>query len=252
MVLAYCQAAGLDPMQKPVHIVPLWDARTNAMRDVVMPGIGLYRIIAARTGEYAGISAPEFGPIVDETLDGVRVHFPQWCSITVRRRRPDGGSDEFTACEFWRENYATKSRNSAAPNAMWQRRPFGQLAKCAEAQALRKAFPEVGAAPTADEMQGKSLADGAIDSTAAAVNADADSAELRAALDRLENAPDTKTLQREFRAAWVAFPNAQTEIAAAKDRRKKTLAAQALGWPEPGADLAATADAGATVDAGAA
>ena len=37
MVLGYCKAAGLDPMQKPVHIVPMWDKNTKAMRDVVMP-----------------------------------------------------------------------------------------------------------------------------------------------------------------------------------------------------------------------
>ena len=38
---------------------------------------------------------------------------------------------------------------------MWARRPYAQLAKCSEAQALRKAFPEFGAQPTADEMEGK-------------------------------------------------------------------------------------------------
>jgi hypothetical protein len=43
---------------------------------------------------------------------------------------------------------------------MWARRPRGQLKKCAEAQALRMAFPEaVGAAPTAEEMEGRSLTD---------------------------------------------------------------------------------------------
>ena len=29
MVLAYCQASGLDPMQKPVHIVPIWDSKVS-------------------------------------------------------------------------------------------------------------------------------------------------------------------------------------------------------------------------------
>jgi hypothetical protein len=40
---------------------------------------------------------------------------------------------------------------------MWRKRTFGQLAKCAEAQALRKAFPELCAALTAEEMDGKTL-----------------------------------------------------------------------------------------------
>src|SRR5258708_38102932 len=43
------------------------------------------------------------------------------------------------------------------PNAMWKKRAFGQLEKCAEAMALRRAFPELGAAATADEMEGKTI-----------------------------------------------------------------------------------------------
>lgn len=157
MVLGYCKAAGLDPMQKPVHIVPMWDSKTKQMRDVIMPGIGSYRTQAARSGDYAGVTEPEFGPDVSESLDGVHVTYPQWCRVTVKRRMSDGAVAEFTAREFWRENYATKSRDSAAPNAMWAKRPYGQLAKCAEAQALRKAFPEFGSQPTADEMEGKPM-----------------------------------------------------------------------------------------------
>jgi hypothetical protein len=38
---------------------------------------------------------------------------------------------------------------------MWFKRPYGQISKCAEAQALRKAFPELGSQATADEMEGK-------------------------------------------------------------------------------------------------
>ena len=60
MVMAYCRAAKLDVMQKPVHIVPMWNAKAGAMVDVVMPGIGLYRTQASRTGEYAGMTEPEF------------------------------------------------------------------------------------------------------------------------------------------------------------------------------------------------
>ena len=161
LVISYCKAGNLDPLQKPVHIVPMdvptgrkdsdgWDIKEK--RDVVMPGIGLYRIQAVRTSEYAGISEPEFGD--ERTIEGVT--YPQWCRITVRRI-VQGRIVEFTAKELWLENYATKGRKSKEPNAMWSKRPYAQLAKCAEAQALRKAFPEIGAQPTAEEMEGKEI-----------------------------------------------------------------------------------------------
>lgn len=167
MVLAYCQAAHLDPMLKPVHIVPIWQkgqgSEKGRMVDVVMPGIGLYRIQAARTGQYAGISDPEFGPSITTKLSGVEITYPEWCRVTVKRQMSNGMVAEFTANERWTENYATAGKDSIAPNAMWKRRAFAQLAKCAEAQALRKAFPEVGSAPTADEMEGKTFEEAARD-----------------------------------------------------------------------------------------
>ena len=163
LVLGYCKAAGLDPLMKPVHIVPMWDRNAGGMRDVVMPGIGLYRTQAARSGEYAGITEPEFGPDVTERIGDAEVTYPQWCRVTVKRRLADGMIADFTAREFWRENYAVKGGKdkSIAPNAMWAKRPYGQLAKCAQAQALRMAFPEIGSSPTADEMEGKSIDMGA-------------------------------------------------------------------------------------------
>lgn len=152
LVLGYCKAAGLDPMQKPVHIVPISVKQGDkyVMRDTVMPGIGLYRTQAARTGEYAGITEPEFGPDKTMKIGEFVQTYPEWCRVTVKRL-VSGHIVEFTAKEFWLENYATKARDSKVPNAMWQRRGYGQLAKCTEAQALRKAFPELGAQPTADE-----------------------------------------------------------------------------------------------------
>lgn len=164
LVLAYCKARGLDPMLKPVHIVPMYvkenGASKGTMRDVPMPGIALYRIQASRSGHYNGKSEPEFGPDETRTFTHtdrdnnemkVTVTFPKWCKITVKR-----GDAAFTATEFWTENYATASRYTEAPNEMWRKRAYGQLAKCAEAQALRMAFPElIGGEPTAEEMEGK-------------------------------------------------------------------------------------------------
>lgn len=156
LVLGYCRAAGLDPMLKTVHIVPMWDSNARVERDVIMPGIGLYRVQAARSGQYVGKSEPEYGPDVTEKLGGTDVTYPAWCKVTVRRQI-GAHVAEFTAVERWKENYATAKRDTAAPNAMWKKRPYGQLAKVAEAQALRQAFPELTGGETAEEMEGKEI-----------------------------------------------------------------------------------------------
>lgn len=180
LVLDYCTAAGLDVMKKPVHIVPMKvksgevdDRGFDIMetRDVVMPGIGLYRTEASRTGQYVGLSEPEFGPMMELEYDeevwstderGKRVKttkrasmdYPDWCRITIQRLVA-GEVRSFTAKEYWIENYATKGKGDA-PNEMWRRRPMGQLAKCTEAQALRKGFPDTtGSQATAEELEGR-------------------------------------------------------------------------------------------------
>jgi phage recombination protein Bet len=169
MVLAYCKAKKYDPIGKPVHIVPMSvkNAQTgnNEWMDVIMPGIGSYRIDAHRTGLYLGISAPEYGPMVTEQLGDCEITYPEWCKIIVEKFNPASGkSSFFEAKELWKENYANKGRDKTtrqlnpAPNEMWRKRPNAQLAKCTEAQALRKAFPEViGSIPTFEEMEGKEL-----------------------------------------------------------------------------------------------
>lgn len=159
MVLGYCKAAGLDPMQKPVHIVPMWDRNIGGMRDVIMPGVNLYRIQASRSGQFAGVSEPEFGPDITATIGGQQITYPEWCKVTVKRQLASGVICDFTAVEYWMENYAVKGGKdkSIAPNAMWTKRPRGQIAKCASAQALRSAFPEIAAQYTAEEMEGKEL-----------------------------------------------------------------------------------------------
>lgn len=166
LVVGYCRAAGLDPMQKPVHIVPMWDKNAKAMRDVIMPGVGLYRTQAARSNALAGIGEPEFGPMVDLQIGGGKFSAPEWCRVVVKRLLSNGAIADFAAIEYWIENYATAGKDSDAPNTMWKKRPRGQLAKCAQAQALRMAFPEMtGSAPTADEMEGKNLEGAEIDIT---------------------------------------------------------------------------------------
>jgi phage recombination protein Bet len=158
MVINYCKNAKLDPLQRPVHIVPISvkDSNTGSyyFKDVIMPGIGLYRTQALRSGEYCGMTEPQFGKEITEVLDGVEVTYPEWCLITVKRF-VKGIIAEFTSKEYWKENYATASSKTSAPNKMWLKRPRGQLAKCTEAQSLRKGFTELlGSLPTYEEFEG--------------------------------------------------------------------------------------------------
>jgi phage recombination protein Bet len=157
-VLDYCTAAGLNVMLKPVHIVPMSvkEGTQYRMRDVIMPGINHYRTQASRTNTYLGKSEPEWGPAIEKSFGDYKISVPEWCRITVRRLVA-GHVAEFTAEEYWDENYATKGRDTTTPNAMWQKRPKGQLHKCTEAQALRMAFPELVGAETAEEMEGKTI-----------------------------------------------------------------------------------------------
>lgn len=163
LAVDYCKARGLDVMLKPVHLVPMNVKNTQTgdyeWRDVPMPGVGLYRIQADRSGTYAGADEPEFGPTIEQEFSAknggkVTVRFPEWCKYTVHKLIGDR-LVVYRATEFWLENYATDGKSSDAPNSMWKKRPFAQLAKCAEAQALRKAWPEIGQEPTAEEMEGK-------------------------------------------------------------------------------------------------
>lgn len=154
MVIDYCIARNLDPLKKPCHIVPMSVKKSSGegyeYRDVVMPGIYEYRTTAHRTKEYAGHSRPEYG----EPAEAFGVSAPEFCDFTVYRER-DGRRMEFPVRVYFREVCATKSGKA---NDRWSKAPIQMLTKCAEAAALREAFPdEFGGEMTVEEMEGKTL-----------------------------------------------------------------------------------------------
>lgn len=142
LALSYCRARGLDPFKRNVHIVPIYSKDQQCMVDTIWPGIGELRTTAVRTGVYAGRARTEFGPDVTQTVGAVEITFPEWAAVTVYRI-VQGIKVEFNGPQvYWLETYATRSRNDKSPNEMWSTRPRGQIDKCAEAAALRAAFPE--------------------------------------------------------------------------------------------------------------
>ena len=179
MALSYCRARNLDIYKKPVHVVPMWSSALNKMVETVWPGIAEIRTTAARTGEYAGIDEVIFGPMVERTFTGTTgkgqyeqqiektVRFPEWASVVVYRW-VKGQKASFHTKVFWEETYASIGK-SEVPNEMWSKRTRGQLDKCVEAAALRKAFPEeVGSLYAAEEMEGRVIDHDVVDKPAAA------------------------------------------------------------------------------------
>lgn len=173
MALSYCSARKLDIFKKPVHIVPMWDSAKRDYVETVWPSINEVRTTAFRTKQYAGCNEAEFGEDITLTFSGrtkegnswvdkeVTLTVPEWCRITVCRLDATGTPRNYVGPKtYWKESYATSGK-SELPNQMWSKRSRGQLEKCAEAAALRKAFPEeVGDMITAEEMEGQVILDG--------------------------------------------------------------------------------------------
>lgn len=154
LALAYCKARNIDPMKGLIHIVPVWSKDQKKYVDTIWPGIGEIRTTAFRTGQYAGRAATVYGRDITQDLGGVEMTFPEWAQITVKRM-VSGVPVEFSGPRvYWIEAYSTAKHDTDAPNDMWRNRPRGQLEKCAEAAALRAAFPEeVGSDYCADEIR---------------------------------------------------------------------------------------------------
>lgn len=163
LALSYCRRRNLDPFKRPVHIVPIWTREKNGYVDTIWPGIGELRTTAHRTGQFAGMNRTEFGPDQTEEFQPLdksgrpsgkphRVTFPAWAQVTVQRRVGDHIVNFAGPEVYWLETYA--QTRDGCPNEMWRKRPRGQIAKCAEAAALRAAFPEEIGEDLADDEAG--------------------------------------------------------------------------------------------------
>jgi phage recombination protein Bet len=151
LFLAYAERTGLDPFSRQIY---LSERRANVNGQWVVsrkPEVTIdgFRLVAERTGKYAGQVGPEWcgqdGAWVDVWLaDGP----PSAARIGVLRH-------DFTAPVYsvalYREYCQMKS--DGQPNSMWKKYPSVMLAKCAESLALRRAFPrELSGLYTREEM----------------------------------------------------------------------------------------------------
>lgn len=124
-----CQSRQLDPVLKQIYAVFRWSTKENRNLMSIQIGIDGFRALAARTGEYAGSDAAQF-----EWKDDCDL--PLEARVTVYRL-VHGQRCAFTGVAYWDEYFPQE----ANAQFMWKKMPKSQLAKCAEAIALRKAFP---------------------------------------------------------------------------------------------------------------
>ena len=154
LFLAVAQKKGLDILSRQIHLVKRWDAKAQREVCEIQTGIDGYRLIADRTGRYEGQSGPFWCGADGQWVDvWLATEPPRAAKVGVWRagcREPFWGVALFSE---YCQTYKDKASGQVRPNPMWARMPAAQLAKCAEALGLRKAFPaEMSGIYTSEEM----------------------------------------------------------------------------------------------------
>lgn len=160
---AVSRRTGLDPFKRQIWAVK---RRTNQRKkddngrwvdnwvDVmqIQTGIDGYRTIAERSGQYGGPASTEWcGPDGQWTDVWLSSTPPAAARVGVLRR---GFANPIYGVAIFAEFVATKGQgDNKEPTGQWKTMPAHMIAKCAEALAIRKAFPDdTGGVYTVEEM----------------------------------------------------------------------------------------------------
>lgn len=131
MYFRICESKNLDPLQKLIVPVKRKDKVTFQV------SIDGFRLIAERTGRYAPGKQTEFLRDDKGKLIGA--------TVFVKKLTSDGTWHEVSSTAFL-EEYKPKFTN-----AFWSNMPSVMISKCAEAAALRRAFPDTFSGLYAEE-----------------------------------------------------------------------------------------------------
>ena len=221
--LEVCRGKQLDPFSGQIHALKRW-TRDHGNVWTYQVGIDGFRAIADRTGERDGVDGPYWcgpdGGWVDVWLASKP---PAAAKVTVYRQ---GHSHPYPAIALW-DFYAQRKKDGSL-TAMWAKGGPHMLAKCAEALALRMAFPEhLGGLYSSEEMQQAQeyqppLAADFVEAEVAEVGEVEAEAEVGALLDSIFAADSRRALQEvALRCRGLIGDDRETALAAWKKRSRE-------------------------------
>lgn len=139
-----CKSTGLSPFHKQIYFVVR--GKGEYRTTTIQTGIDGYRLIGERTGEFQGMVGP-FWCGQDEVWKEVWIDDepPAAAKVGIWRKgfiEPVWGIARYKTYVQTKDEYSGNQKTGKkVPNEFWQKMPDNQLAKVAEAQAWRKAFP---------------------------------------------------------------------------------------------------------------